>query len=247
MRHRVILGLALFFGLGVQSMFARGQATDAQILANIQDKVYHADVFKHGEVTTTYANGVATLAGTVDNLGTKLAAGRAAQKVAGVSEVVNNIQVRVDDFTPRQMLEEARKEVVTYYAYGIFDNVQLKADGYRLIVIGQVTDPFKKSDLGNILASVRGVATLENNLEVLPVSNFDDSLRIRVARAIYGNGPLFIYGNRAVPPIHIIVKNGHVTLEGVVGSKLDKSLADMAVRNVGLSFSVVNNLHVERT
>ncbi len=247
MRKRVILGLALFFGLGMQSMFARTQATDAQILANIQDKVYHANVFKHGDVTTTYANGVATLSGTVDNLGTKLDAERAARKTDGVTKVVNNIQVRVDDFTPRQMLEKARKEVVTYYAYGIFDNVQLKAENGKLIVSGQVTDPFKKSDLGNILARVRGVATLENNLEVLPVSNFDDSLRIKVARAIYGNGPLFIYGNRAVPPIHIIVKNGHVTLEGVVGSKLDSSLAELAARNVGLSFSVVNNLHVERS
>jgi hyperosmotically inducible protein len=109
-----------------------------------------------------------------------------------------------------------------------------------------VTQPYKKTDLGNILARIRGVATLENDLEVLPVSTFDNNLRWAVARAIYGSPALSLYGNRAVPPIHIIVKNGHVTLEGAVGSKLDRQLAEFAARHAGLSFSVVNNLRVDR-
>jgi hyperosmotically inducible protein len=246
MRNRVMVGLAMVLALGVQTVLARTTPTSAQTLAEIQDKVYHAGVFKRGQVAVAYDQGVATLTGTVDNLGTKQDAERAARKVDGVASVVNNIRVEADDFTPRQMLEKARKQVVTYYAYGIFDNVQLEAQGNKLIVSGQVTQPFKKSDLGNILMRVRGVASLENNLEVLPVSPFDNNLRYRVARAIYGSNALFTYGNRAVPPIHIIVKNGNVTLEGAVGSKLDRQLAEFAARNAGLSFSVTNNLRVDK-
>jgi len=244
MRKRTVLSLALIVGLGIQTAWARAQATDAQTLAAIQDKIYHTNVFEHGQVTTTFEKGVATLVGTVDNLGSRMDAERAAGKVHGVNKIINNIQVHADDFTQAQMLEEARKEVVTYYAFGIFDNVELQAQGDKLIVSGQVTQPFKKSNLGNILQRVKGVAALENNLEVLPVSSHDDLLRLQIARAIYGSSPLFNYGNRAVPPIHIIVKNGNVTLEGAVGSKMDRQLAEMAARTTGLSFSVTNNLRV---
>lgn len=244
MRKHTILGLVLIVGLGIQTAWARAQATDAQTLAAIQDKIYHTNVFEHGQVTANYEKGVATLAGTVDNLGSRMDAERAAAKVQGVTHVINNIQVHAEDFTQAQMLEQARKEVVTYYAFGIFDNVELQAQGDKLIVSGQVTEPFKKSNLGSILTRVKGVAALENNLEVLPTSSNDDLLRLQLARAIYGNSTLFNYSNRAVPPIHIIVKNGHVTLEGAVGSKMDRQIAEVAARTTGLSFSVTNNLRV---
>ena len=243
MRNKV-LGLVLALGLTAPWVFAREQATDAQRTAEIQDKVYHTKAIEHGQVAATYENGTATLTGTVDNLAAKMDAERAARKVEGVTHVVNNIQVKADDVTPRQILEKARHEVLTYYGYGIFDNIQLGAEGDKLTVSGQVTDPFKKKDLGNILARVRGVAAFENNLEVLPVSSFDDSLRIRVARAIYRTDSFERYGVQAHPPIHIIVKNGNVTLEGAVGSKMDRTLAEMSARSVPLSFSVTNNLKI---
>ena len=244
MKKRLILGMVFIVGLGIQTAWARAQATDAQTLAAIQDKIYHTNAFKHGRVTATFENGVATLTGTVDNLGSRTDAERAAGKVDGVTRVINTIQVRAEDFTPQQMVEEARKQVVTYYACGIFDNIQLEAQADKLIVTGQVTQPFKKSDLTKILARVKGVATFENNLEVLPLSTNDDRLRTQVAQAIYGSSSLVNYGNRALPPIHIIVKNGNVTLEGAVGSKMDRQLAEFAARSTPLSFSVTNNLRV---
>jgi hyperosmotically inducible protein len=101
--------------------------------------------------------------------------------------------------------------------------------------------------MGNILERVRGVAALNNNLEVLPVSTFDDRLRLQVARAIYGD-PFFLrYANQALPPIHIIVKNGDVTLEGLVASTLDRTKAEMAALRAGLSFAVVDNLRIEKS
>ena len=247
MRHIRFLCLAMVIGFAGQVSFAGTQDSEAKTLANIQDRIYHARVFNHGQVQTTFEHGVATLTGTVDNLGTKLDAEHAAKKANGVVRVVDNIKVRADNVSTRQILEEARKQIVTYYAYGIFDNVVLQAEGNKLIVSGQVTQPFKKQDIGNFLARVQGVAELENNLEVLPASFFDDRLRLAVARAIYDD-PFFVhYANQALPPIHIVVKNGNVVLEGVVATPLDRTKAEMAARFAGISFSVVNNLRLDRS
>jgi hyperosmotically inducible protein len=240
-----LLIFVLTLGLAVPAAFAGTENTPSQVTAELQDKIYHAKVFDHGTVQASYENGVATLTGTVDNLGSKLDAERAARKVKGVTQVIDNIRVAAAGVTPQQILGKARHEVLTYYAYGIFDNVQLEANGDNLIVSGQVTQPFKKSDLGHILARVRGVAALQNNLEVLPLSTYDDQLRFALARAIYGQSGFELYAVQANPPIHIIVKNGNVTLEGAVGNKLDRTLAEVSARNVGLSFSVTNNLRVD--
>jgi len=246
MRNKLSL-LPLWLVLATGVCWAGEPTTDAQTTAGIQARIDHAHVYKHGNVQVTYANGLATLTGTVDNLGSKLDAEKAARKAPGVSSVVDNIQVRADDVTEGQILEKARHEIVTYSAYGIFDNMELQALGDKLTVSGQVTLPFKKTDIGNILTRVKGVATVQNNLEVLPNSMFDDRLRFAVARAIYGD-PFFVhYADQALPPIHIIVKNGKVTLEGAVASPLDRSKAYLAASGAGLSFSVVNNLRVVKS
>jgi hyperosmotically inducible protein len=245
MKSRFLI-LVLTLGLAVPAAFASNENLPSRVTAELQDKIYHAKVFNHGAVQVSYENGVAALSGTVDNLGSKLDAERAARKVKGVTQVIDNIVVSAPNVTPEQIFGRARHQVLTYYAYTIFDNVQLQAQGDKLIVSGQVTQPFKKSDLGNILARVRGVATLENDLEVLPVSTFDDHLRYVLARAIYGQSGFELYAVQANPPIHIIVDNGHVTLEGAVGNELDKTIAGMTARSVGLSFSVTNNLRVDK-
>ena len=243
MRNKLLV-LPLFLVMTTGLCWAGDPTVDAQTTAGIESRLEHAKVLRHGDVQVTYSNGVATLSGTVDNLATRLDAEKAARKTPGVTSVVDNIQVRASGVTEKEMLDKARHEIVTYYAYGIFDNITLEADGDRLVVGGQVTMPFKKDDIGNLLARVNGVAALENKLEVLPLSNFDDRLRLQVARAIYGD-PFFIhYRVQALPPIHIIVKDGHVTLEGAVASTLDRTKADLAARGAGLSFSVTDNLRV---
>jgi hyperosmotically inducible protein len=236
--------LALSVALGGGLCWAAPPTTDAQAMGNIQSRLDHAKVNQHGDVQVAYADGVATLSGTVDNVASKLDAEKAAQKAPGVTRVVDNIQVRAEGVGDRQILEQARHEIVLYYAYGIFDNIELAAQHGTLTVSGQVTQPFKKNDIGRILERVKGVAALQNNLEVLPNSMFDDRLRLQVARAIY-HDPFFIqYANQALPPIHIIVKNGNVTLEGVVASTMDRTKADLDARGAGLSFSVVDNLQI---
>ena len=246
MRSAKLLLAPIMLAIAVQVTFAeKHNISPAQITAMIQDKLYHAQVFKHGDVQVSFENGVATLAGTVDSLGVKMDAEHAARKVDDVTSVVNNVSVHAEDVTPRQIGEQARKDIVTYYAYGIFDNITLEVQGDRLMVNGQVTQPYKKQDMGNFLAHVKGVAELDNNLEVLPTSEFDDSLRLGIARAIY-NDPFFIhYGNQALPSIHIIVKNGNVTLEGVVASEMDRTKAEMDARLAATYFNLTNNLRIE--
>jgi hyperosmotically inducible protein len=134
--------------------------------------------------------------------------------------------------------------VLLYPYYTIFDNIILSTQGNQLTVSGQVTQPYKRSDLGNILADIRGVTNLKNNIQVLPVSSYDDHIRLAIARRIYGDPGFFNYGNQANPPIHIIVDNGNVALEGVVNSNVDRQKAEIDARFAATYFGLTNNLRI---
>ena len=145
-----------------------------------------------------------------------------------------------------QIAEKIAHEVRMYSRYTIWDNVNIRVEDGQVALLGQVSEPFKKADLGRIAQSVEGVAGVANQLEVLPLSPFDNDIRLRVARAVYGDPTLSRYGNQALPPIHIIVDNGRVTLEGVVNSEMEKQIAGMRASGAGLSLgAVTNNLRVE--
>src|SRR6202167_294146 len=145
-----------------------------------------------------------------------------------------------------RIVKEVRHELVMLPYYGVFDNLAYKVDADGTVtLLGQVARPVLKSDAGNVVKRIEGVTRVVNNIEVLPTSMMDDRIRRAVYRAIYGNSVLSPYQLRAVPPIHIIVKNGHVTLEGVVAREMDKTIANMQANKVSGVFSVTNNLVVE--
>ncbi|HEY6388040.1 MAG TPA: BON domain-containing protein [Candidatus Acidoferrum sp.] len=129
--------------------------------------------------------------------------------------------------------------------YSVFDNLGYRVEGGKALLEGQVVRPSLKSDAEAVVKNVPGVATVVNNIEVLPPSPMDDQLRRALYRAIYGDPALSRYGYSAVPSIHIIVKNGNVALEGVVDSETDKNLAGLGANGVPNVFSVKNNLRVE--
>jgi hyperosmotically inducible protein len=135
-------------------------------------------------------------------------------------------------------------EIRMYPRYTIWDNVNLRVVDGNVELTGEVSQPFKKADLGRLAQSVAGVQSVTNELRVLPLSPFDDQIRLRVARALFRDSSLSRYAMQAVPPIHIIVENGNVTLEGVVNSELEKTIAGMRASSV-LNFGVTNNLRVE--
>jgi len=130
--------------------------------------------------------------------------------------------------------------------YGVFDNLAYSVSGGTVTLSGQVTRPTLKSDAGNVVKNIEGVERVVNNIEVLPTSPNDDQIRMAVYRAVYGQAALNRYGLQAVPPIHIIVKNGNVTLEGVAPNKGDATRAFIAANGVPGVFSVKNNLRIER-
>ena len=145
-----------------------------------------------------------------------------------------------------RITKEVRHELVMLPFYGVFDNLAYKVDPDGTVtLLGQVSRPTLKSDAENVVKRIEGVEKVVNNIEVLPTSINDDNIRRAVYRAIYGNSVLSQYQLRAVPPIHIIVKNGNVTLEGVVARAMDKQIAGMQANQVSGVFSVTNNLQVE--
>jgi len=145
-----------------------------------------------------------------------------------------------------RIYKEVRHELVMLPFYGVFDNLSYKVDPDGTVtLLGQVSRPTLKSDAENAVKHIEGVERVVNNLEVLPTSIEDDRIRRAAYRAIYGNEVLSQYQLRAVPPIHIIVKNGHITLEGAVARSMDKTIAGMQANSVPGAFSVTNNLVVE--
>ena len=145
-----------------------------------------------------------------------------------------------------RLIREVRHELVMLPYYGVFDNFTYKVSGYDVELGGQVTRPTLKSDAEAVVKKIEGVEKITNNIEVLPASPMDDRIRIAVYRAIYGHVMLDRYALQAVPPIHIIVKNGNVTLEGVVGAENERSVAGIQANSVPGVFSVTNNLKAEK-
>ena len=143
-----------------------------------------------------------------------------------------------------RLVKEVRHELIMLPYYGVFDNLAFRIDGRTVILEGQVVQPVVKSDAGNSVKRIEGVEKVVNNIEVLPPSPMDDRIRRAVYQSIYSYGPLFKYGGMAVPPIHIIVKSGRITLEGVVDNETDKGLAGMRANQVPGTFQVTNNLRV---
>ncbi|HTA23407.1 MAG TPA: BON domain-containing protein [Terriglobales bacterium] len=140
--------------------------------------------------------------------------------------------------------KEVRHELVMLPYLDVFDNLAYKVDGYKVALFGQVTNPTVKSDAEKAVKKIEGVESVDNQIEVLPVSPMDDGLRRRLFRAIYGYPQMQKYALPTIKPIRIIVKNGHVALEGVVDSEADKNVANIRANGVPGVFSVTNNLVV---
>jgi hyperosmotically inducible protein len=140
--------------------------------------------------------------------------------------------------------KEVRHELVMLPYLDVFDNVTYRVDGNVVTLAGQVTRPTLKKDAEGVVKRINGVNKVDNQIEVLPLSGHDDRLRRSLYRAIYGYGSMNRYALPVIKPIRIIVKNGHVTLEGVVDREADKNIASIRANGVHGVFSVTNNLRV---
>src|SRR6266853_1453097 len=148
------------------------------------------------------------------------------------------------DKSIQRITKEARHELIMLPYLDVFDNLAFKVDGNNVTLLGSVTRPTLKSDAERAVKGIEGVEKVDNQIEVLPPSPMDDQLRLRLYRAIYGYAPLQKYALGVLKPIRIIVKGGHVTLEGVVDNASDKNVAGLRANGVPGVFSVTNNLAV---
>jgi hyperosmotically inducible protein len=155
-------------------------------------------------------------------------------------------QAQTSPRSQERLEREVRHELVMLPYYGVFDNLVFKVEGYKVTLMGEVTRPTLKSDAEAVVKQIEGVEGVDNQIEVLPLSPNDDRIRLAVYRAVYRQASLSRYALQAVPPIHIIVKNGNVRLEGVVATEADKNLAGIRAKGVSGVFSVNNNLRVEK-
>ena len=148
---------------------------------------------------------------------------------------------------PTGLANSVRHQLVMLPYYSLFDWLQFEVQDGTVVLMGQVTRPTLKSDAENVVKRIEGVEKVDNRIEVLPLSPNDDRIRRAVYRTLFSqNSPLFRYGLGAVPPIHIIVRNGNVTLKGVVSNKADSNIANIKANGVSGVFSVKNELTVEK-
>lgn len=140
---------------------------------------------------------------------------------------------------------EVRHELLMLSRYSVFDNIAYRVSGTTVVLTGQVVQPVLKDDAGSAVKGIEGVTRVDNQIEVLPLSPMDDGIRRAVFKSIYGDPGLNRYALQAVPSIHIIVKNGSITLEGAVATAMDKELAGVRANSVPGTFAVANNLQVD--
>jgi len=153
-------------------------------------------------------------------------------------------QQPVSERSVQRIQKEVLHELTMLPYITVFDNLAFKVEGDKVILLGQVTRPVLKSDAEKAVKSVEGIEAVDNQIEVLPTSINDDRLRRQLFRAVYGFGPLEKYDMGVIKPIRIIVRNGRVTLEGIVDSQADKDSAGIRANGVSGVFSVTNNLRV---
>ncbi len=157
----------------------------------------------------------------------------------------NNQQQALSQRGEDRIAREVRHEILLLPHYSIFDAIGYRIQGGTVVLTGQVHDSAVKEEAEKAVKGIEGVQNVQNNIELLPASSNDDRIRLQVARAIFNDPNLQIYSIQAEPPIHIIVKNGNVDLQGVVANQGDKTIIEHDVKNLPGVFNVTNDLQVE--
>jgi osmotically-inducible protein OsmY len=243
-KQSLTVTLALLVLLSMTAMAATGRY-DQQIQQAVSQKIHNAKQLQ--SVSSSVEDGIVTLTGTVSLYQDKLDAAKKVKKLANVTGVRNDIAVAGETLPDGQLQQKLAKKLA-YDRVGYFDNtfnylaLNVK-DGVVTLSGDTVWDVPKDSALG-IVARTPGVKDVVNDVTVLPVSTFDDSIRVRTARAIYRDSVLGRYASDPVHPIRIVVDNGHVTLYGTVQSTMDKNIAGIRASAVPGAFSVENKLVV---
>jgi len=237
--------LALLVLLSITAMAATGRY-DQQIQQAVSQKIHDAKQLQ--SVNSSVEDGIVTLTGTVDLYQNKIDAARKIKKLANVTGVRNDIAV-AGETVPDGQLQQKLAKKLAYDRVGYYDNafnyIALTVKDGVVTLSGDTLWDVPKDSALAIVARMPGVKDVVNEVTVLPVSIFDDSIRLRTARAIYRDSVLGRYASDPADPIRIVVDNGHVTLYGTVQSTMDKNIAGIRANSVPGAFSVENKLVVD--
>lgn len=233
-----------FAGLAAAGLLLGGltaSADDAAVRQRILERLERARLDRRADIAVDVQDGRALLSGAV----TTVAARRAAEKAAlkETKAVENRLKVCPEARPDAEIREAVRQAILRYPRYSIFDSVEIGVEDGLVLLRGSVRHPYSRSEIDARVAEVRGIREIRNEIQVQPVSIFDDRLRYQLARLIYGDLRFIHYARRADPPIHIIVDRGHVTLTGYVASPVERAVIGHIARGV-LAFGVENRLEV---
>jgi hyperosmotically inducible protein len=246
MKRRMFAGItALLVLLSMSALAATGRY-DQQIQQAVSEKIHNAKQLQ--SVNSSVEDGIVTLTGNVGLYQDKLDAAKKIKKLANVTGVRNQIAV-AGTTVPDSQLEQKLAKKLAYDRVGYFDNtfnyLSLDVKDGAVTINGDTMNDVAKDSALAIVTRMPGVKDVVSDVNVLPVSSFDDSIRVRTARAIYRDSVLGRYASDPVHPIRIVVDKGHVTLYGTVESAMDKNIAGIRASSVPGAFSVENKLAVD--
>lgn len=247
-RHIVLLKAApllLLVTLGsTTARAAASQQSEQTIRAMIEHRLSEHHLNKEGTIQVAVTDHQVNLTGTVETLAQKRKVEEQARAVDDAVQVNNQLTVQAQDVTDPQIADGVAKAIRSYVFYNIYDWIEGNVQDGVLTLRGYTIAPWRVQDYGRLAEGVPGVKEIRNQIQALPASIFDDQMRVALARAIYHYPGFEHYAMQPYPPIHIIVNNGHVTLEGVVSSAMDRTIAEQVARSRVLAFDVVNHLRV---
>lgn len=219
-----------------------GQSTDDSVAHLLRQRLAKREL---DHVDVVVRNGEVTLEGTVDTLRHRAMAEKMAREFEEAAEIHNLIEVTKGDRTAADIVADVTNSLSNPIYNTVFDWVEADVNGYDVVLRGWVTDPWKVNAATRSMQSIPAVQSVTSKIEVLPVSSYDDEIRVQAAALIFGDFAFADYIHRANPPIHIVVRNGELILEGTVRNRAEKMLAQSLASSGTLPFRIVNQLRTE--
>ncbi len=240
----IFVGLGLLLG-PVTAQARHKMLSDAMVKTLVEHRLIKHDIQREDNIRVSVEDHIVKLEGTVQSVAEKRRAKRLASRVEDVQRVENQLVINVSDRSDQQIADGVAKSVRSFVFYDIFDWIGGEVNNGVVTLKGSVREPWRKTDYERRVEAVAGVRQVDNKIEILPTSIYDDQIRVAAARLIYGHPAFMRYANRALPPIHIVVNNGNIVLKGAVANKVERQLAGSLVRSGVLAFEVVNDLTVD--
>ena len=215
--------------------------TDQTIRVDVEERLTRSGLTEGNDLEVLVDDHIVFLEGSVQSLDQKRRVAGAAMGVDGVSGVMNHLGIIRRDVSDQEIADDIGSKIRTYAFYDIYDWIDGEVNDGVTTLTGRVRDSWRKRGYEARVEAISGVTQIQNEIEVLPYSSFDDDLRIAATRRIYNHPEFVQYTLQAHPPIHIVVENGRISLEGLVATELERRLAETALFGLD-AFEIVNNL-----